>query len=175
MVKNFTSNKYKLFLALMLALLTTIVLVVFIRAATNLQEQITLKRIELANLYTELTALDKLIEDKEIYREEIKEITSSLPTTYAEVSYFTEEVERIATQSGMAVNTNLDKDAKDEKNGLASVGYSVESRGSYIGYSEMLNLMSNLPFHTRVDSLKIEGQGSNINSRFDFRFYIWSN
>lgn len=175
MVKPAQLNQYKFYLITALAVISTFILIQLLIATSGIQKQISAKNYELATLQAKLTAMNRLLGELEAYRDKTKVITDSLPeaNSYGEFSYFVQEIERIAKQSGNTIALQIDKDAKLEKSNLASIGFTMESKSSYLGYADMLDLMSKLPYHTKLDSLKIDNQTNNMTALIKFKLFAW--
>lgn len=173
MVETSFINRYKLLISMIAAFVTTAILIFCLKYVLDLQSRISFQKNELSALQSELNALDKLQEDSLVYRDKIDQIEKSLPSSYGEVSHFVQELENIAGQSGNTINMQIFKDAEDVNNMLSSVIIKMEMTGSYTSHTQILSQLANLPYHTKIDTTKIEGAGSEITSDSQLRMYLW--
>ena len=173
MVNNQAIEKYKLGFLIAMIMVSFFGLILFIQRTSGVQKNINLQRYELASLRAEVEALDKVLTDKQTFEPKSSQVIKSLPADFQEVVYFVEEIEKAATLSAVPLELKIDREAKEESRQLESVGFSLTSRGSYVSLSQILSILSNLPFHTKVTAVKMEQDGGQVSSVFDFKVFIW--
>jgi Tfp pilus assembly protein PilO len=172
MVKLLKNNKLILYAAIAINIILIGLLVLLNYSALKKQSDIQQKRTQLLVLKQDLLALDNVIADKNGEKNRIDMVLNSLPKSYEEIAYYTEVIEKISEKNSQVLETKIDNKAKDENQGLVSLKYSIKTTGNYSSYSQMLSDLSNLPYHIRIDSLKIENQKGKIVALTNFRLYI---
>ena len=98
-----------------------------------------------------------------------------MPTRYSEVAFFTSQMERLAENNAVSILTTIDKDQTQERQPFNSIVYSIEAQGNYPNTAEFLTQMSRLPYHTVVDSLRIESDDGGLTTNIRFRLFVEKN
>lgn len=133
------------------------------------------RRVELVELQRDFELLDKILVDQKNNEEKIKATSRTLPASFEEVAFFISQIERISSENGQELETKIDEVVTPEQNDLLGLGISLETSGAYSTFSEILTDLAHLPYHTRVDSLKIEEAGGEISTLLNFRLYLAKN
>lgn len=130
------------------------------------------ERKKLAQLEYDLILLDKVLVDQKKYQQEINAVTRTLPASLEEVSFFVSQIERLAAINSQIIETKIEETAAAEANSLSSLKFNLKTSGDYQGLAAMLTDLTFLPYHTQVDSLKIEKKESLIDSLTNFRLFL---
>jgi len=169
-LKNRTSNK--ILVSIILALFSMMAVVLTGNFLVKEKKRVIAKRIELAELQRDLKLLDEILVDQKNNEEKLKAASKTLPATYEEVAFSISQVEKISSENGQELEAQIEEDAITDQKGFLSLGVSLETSGAYNAFSEMLTDLVHLPYHTRVDSLKIEEKGGEIVTLANFRLYL---
>lgn len=130
------------------------------------------ERLELARLQRDLTLLDKILTDQKENEEKIKMITRTLPVSFNEVAFAVAQFERIASTNEQELETKIEEIATPEQNDLLSLQITLKTSGGYSSFSKMLTDLTHLSYHTKIDTLKIEGVGEETDTLVNLRLYL---
>lgn len=170
LLKNKTSNK--ILMSIILALFSVLVTAFTGNFLIQEKEAVVAKRVELAQLQRDLELLDKVLVDQRSNEEKIKAVSRTLPVAFEEVAFFISQIERISRENGQKLETKIEEVATPEQNDLLSLGISLKTSGAYSSFSRMLTDLAHLPYHTRVDSLKVEEAEGEISTLVNLRLYL---
>lgn len=169
-LKNKTPNR--ILVSVILALFSILAVVFTGNLLLNEKKAVIAKRTELAGLQKDLELLDKILVDQKNNEEKIKTASRTLPASFKEVAFFISQIEGISSKNGQELETKIEEVPTPEQNDLLGLGISLEISGAYSSFSEMLTDLTHLPYHTRVDSLKVEETGGKISSLVNLRLYL---
>lgn len=156
-----------------------VILVLFLLLAIGLtgsfllkeKQTLLVKKTELVNLKKDLELLDKILIEQKSSEEKVKAVAKTLPVTFEEVAFAVSQIEKVAAESGQTLDIKIEETALPEPNDLLSLKMTLKTEGSYDTFSRMLNTLAHLPYHTRVDALKIEQTGK-LSTVTNLRFYL---
>src|SRR4030042_415606 len=172
MVKINFSSKTNLIVRC-LALLASIVILVFVGKALSKEAKlIAASKLKLAESNRDLVLLDNILVDRQKYAADIEKIKKSLPGDYWEVAFFTEQLEKLAAANNLVLETAIDTTVKEDTGGLSSLKFTIKTKGSYQSNAKMLSDISGLPYHTRVDSIKMQKEEGRIAGITTFRLFV---
>jgi Tfp pilus assembly protein PilO len=115
-------------------------------------------RTRIAHLDKDMQNLDNVVLDYENNKEKIELLKSTLPETHEEVAYFVRSLEMIAKSENEDLDITIDKTTNDE-GAYSSLKFSIKTAGNYTSIRNTLSYLSNLPYHTSIDSLSMEEDG----------------
>lgn len=167
-----TLFKNKILISLILASVAVLALIFTGSFVLRAEETITAKKTELAQLKGELELLDKLLLDQKNNQEKVDAVTKTLPRTFEDVAFAISQIERISEKNGQKLETKMGEVALPEPNDLLSLKVTLKTSGGYHSFSQMLTDLARLPYHTQVDTLKIEEGGKEITNLVDLRLYL---
>lgn len=130
------------------------------------------KKGELSHLRKDLELLDKILSEQKTSEGKMESVRKTLPVSYQDVAFAVSQIEAAATASGQKLEAKIEEKALPEPDDLLSLKIALITEGSYSNFSKMLNTMANLPYHTRVDTLKIQPAGSGISALTNLRLYL---
>lgn len=134
---------------------------------------VTINKIRLAESKRDLDLLDKILADEKQNKHKIEVVFETLPSDYAEVAFFTGQVESIGEKNRQIPQFGIDKTLKDEKDGLYSLKFNLKTAGSYTSFSTMLSQLAQFPYHTKFDSIKmLKTDGGDISAITTFRLLM---
>jgi Tfp pilus assembly protein PilO len=161
------------FLTRAVVLIVTFALVLYAGNRLNKETKlISTQKQTLAGLNHDLEMLDKILSDRQNYEADILTIKNSLPSSYYEVSFFTSQIERLAQVNGLQLETTIDPNVKEEKGGFSSLKFTLNTKGGYQSYSRFLSALTNLPYHTKIDSIKVAKQEGILAQVTIFRLFV---
>jgi hypothetical protein len=165
-IKNFGTYLYiGLFLVSLISLLVSGNLLN--KAKNNVVES----KVRIAELDTDLQNLDKLVDDNENNAQEVQVMESSLPSTYEDVAYFARTMDVLSQTQ----NENIELEIDEEKVGegsYSSLVFSVKTQGDYVSLKNTLSILSQLPYHTKVDSLTVSSVDGRLETLTNFRLLM---
>lgn len=129
-------------------------------------------KIKIAEINRDISLLDKIVQEKSQYENDIQRVKSTLPTEYYEVSFFTTQLERLAQNNNLTLEINIDQNKKDEKETYDSVAYSLELRGTYQPVSEYFSQISKLAYHTTIDHMEILNEEGILTAKVKLRLFL---
>ncbi len=129
-------------------------------------------KIKIAEVKRDTALLDKISQEKKQYSNDIQKITSTLPSEYYEVSFFTTQLEQLAQNNNLILEINIDKSKKEEKGSFSSIEYALDIEGSYPSISEFLSQISKLSYHTSIDQLKIFSEEGILTANVKFKLFV---
>ena len=174
MVKTFTPEK-NLKLAVFLLVSTFVLIIYGFYHLKGTVENVRAGKIKIAEVQRDLDLITRARIDRDQYTSDILRIRSTLPTRYSEVAFFTSQMERLAENNAVSILTTIDKDQTQERQPFNSIVYSIEAQGNYPNTAEFLTQMSRLPYHTVVDSLRIESDDGGLTTNIRFRLFVEKN
>jgi Tfp pilus assembly protein PilO len=133
------------------------------------------RRQELFALQRDLNLLDNILTDTDEKKSEIATAMRSLPSSFSEVSFAVGQFERLAQETGINLEVELDTNTKEEPGAVDSLETTLRTSSSYTSFSQMMSSLSSLPYHTRFDSIKLEGSGQSLSGLTSFRLYLPDN
>lgn len=125
----------------------------------------------IARLDNDLIRLDTIVKERSENKVVLDALNASLPSTHREVARFTHEIETIARNQAETLEVTIDKTSKNENN-LNSLKFSIKTRGDYSSIKNTLSLLANLPYHTIVDSLKVDSDTGQLVTLTNFRLLM---
>jgi len=150
--------------------LSLVLLVILGNALVDKKDEIINTKSKVAQLEYDIELLDKIIKDRDENEDKINNLKAFLPSTYKEVAFFTRNLEEIAKEEGESLEVTIDKVAKDEGS-VSSLQFSVTTSGDYQSIKNTLSLLANLPYHTSVDSLRIDSDNGSVVILTNFRLF----
>ena len=130
------------------------------------------KKQQLTQLQVDLDSLDRLQEDKLTTKKQLDRIMASLPNSYRQVADYTIQLEQLTSENKQILETAIDSASAEEKNGLKSLKYTIQTQGTYTTYSSLLNDLARLPYHTRIDSLTIDNNSGQLSTLTTYKIYL---
>jgi hypothetical protein len=173
MVKHYKfTPKTNLLISTALILVTLGMLVFFGSKVSTASDNVYKQKNKLSDLKNDLATLDIVLEDKNKYQDKVDLVVKSLPASYQDVAFYASQLERIADTQSHTLETTIDKNTKAETDGTSSLKITLNTGGGYSSYSQMLTGLSTLPYHTRVDSIKVDNNGGNVSTLINFRLFV---
>lgn len=120
----------------------------------------------------DIALIDKIAQENKQYSAEIQKVKNTLPLEYYEVSFFTTQVEKLAQNNSLELETRIDKDKKEEGAEYDSIIYSLEMKGGYPSISLFLSQLSKLPYHTKVEKMGIAYEEGSLVSKINFKLFV---
>ncbi|OGM08994.1 hypothetical protein A2159_01225 [Candidatus Woesebacteria bacterium RBG_13_34_9] len=168
-IKN--SQNLKVYLSIGGCLLTILLLIFSCAKVHQITKKVNETKIRLEDLDSDITNLDKIMNDKVVYEIQIDKLYQSLPSNYYQVAYFARQLESIASNEGENIELKIDDDRKNEGD-LSSLTFSVIIKGGYQSVKNTLSMLAQLPYHTSIDSLKTENEEGNLVTTVNFRLLM---
>jgi len=139
---------------------------------SKIANTVKMSKVKVAEINRDIALLDKIVEDRNQYSGDIKKVKFSFPASYDEVSFFTQQLERLAQSGGITLAISIDPGKKEEKEKYSSIMYSMKISGVYTQVSEFLTQIAKLPYHTSVDFLKMGAEGGSLVTNVKFRLFV---
>lgn len=136
------------------------------------KELISAKKLQLAEEKRDLQLLDQILADQKNQLLQMPIVNRTLPADFEEVAFFVSQLEKITKDNNQPGEIKLKEKVTSESQGLSGLGISLTGSGSFNSFAEVLNQLANLPYHTKIDSLKIGKAGTGVNSSLDFRLFL---
>lgn len=122
------------------------------------------KKVELASLNRDLGQLDTILLEWKGNQEKINQAFRTLPTDYQGVSLAINEIEAIAQKTNQTLQTEIAEKPEIEAGNLPGLKITLKTDGSFGNLSQMISLLSNSVYHTKIESIQItKGEGKVIN------------
>jgi len=172
MVKISIDSKLKFRLIILSAIVSFIAVGVGMMFLSKIANTVKESKVKVAEINRDISLLDKIVEDRKQYGGDIKKVENSFPASYDEVSFFTEQLERLAQSGGITLQISIDKSKMEEKEQYASILYSFRISGGYTQTSEFLTQIAKLPYHTSVDVLKMGVESGSLVTNVKFRLFV---
>ncbi len=168
---NLTKKSANVVVILALYVISLLLIIFVAGRLLSVKDQFIQTRTNIANLNNDLAKLDKIVEDEKKNENAVKEIMATLPSSYSDVSKFAQTLEKAAKDSGSSIEVSIDKETKKEK-ALSTLGFSVKTKGDYTSLKNTMALLSQLPYHTSVDSLKVDTEGGELTTLVHFKLFM---
>jgi Tfp pilus assembly protein PilO len=150
-----------------------LVLVLSLVKVTNSKAtEVSTKRNELGLLKKDLESLDKLLKDRQDYEYKTTMILRSIPNSYEEVAFYTQQLEKEAGEKNQVLETTIDESAIKDTNGLSTLKFTIKTKGKYNDFAELISRIENLPYHVRMDSIKVDESEGSISTLVSYRIYL---
>lgn len=172
MVKISIDTKLKFRLIILLTAVSFIAVGVGMFFLSKTANTVKRSKIKVTEINRDIALLDKIIEDRKQYSGDIRKVEYSFPASYDEVSFFTQQIERLALGNGLTLAISIDQNKKEEKEQYDSILYSMRINGSYSAVAEFMTQIAKLPYHTSVDTLKINTEGGSLVASVKFRLFV---
>ena len=148
-----------------------IILLFVVGRIYKVKDQVVESRNKVAVLDNDIDRLDKIIKVRDENENKFAALNNSLPRTYRDVAGFTVEVEKIAQDQAETLEVTIDKTAKNETN-FNSLKFSITTRGSFTSIKNTISQFADLPYHTSVDSLKVQSDAGGLVTLTNFRLLM---
>lgn len=165
-------NKNKLIIPIFFTLVIVLLMIITGHFLYREGEIIADYRQKLTFLNQDLVLLDKILSDQKTYQEKISIVKKTLPATFEDVTVAVTQIEKLASINNQKIEIKIADQTVKEANNLLSLKLSLKTTGSYGGYSMMLTGLSRLPYHTQIDSIKMEQVNKELSILTDLRLYI---
>lgn len=162
----------QLFLSALVALILFLATLVAGKAIWQQKTEISDKKEALSKLKADLDVLDSLLASQKANAEKMQLIAQTLPATYEEVALSMEALEKTAQTSDQKIEAKIDENSNKEPNDLNSLKITIKTAGGYESLTKMLSGFSSLRYHTKIDTLKIEGEGQELITQTTLRLYL---
>ncbi len=171
-VKQIPSSRNSLIVPLVLLFAVLVALIAATVVFRNEQREALTKRRELQSLQRDLINLDSVLVDQKTYAGEISAIEKTLPATPQDVSEALAQFESLATGNGLTYDAQVEDAINSEPGGVRSVKITVKLTGSYTGLANWVSGVSNLLYHTKIDSLDLEGGKGKLETTVILRLFV---
>lgn len=114
--------------------------------------------------------LDVLLSDYQTYEKTIATLKTSLPDSYDTYAYAVRLIEQQAVVNSLTLEIKPDQEAQLHSEGVQSVTFTLSAQGSYLNLNSFIKDLSQLPIHTRIDSIDIDG-GSPLSATLKVKIY----
>ena len=162
----------KLIINIIISFLCFSLVVILLNATHSKAADVYAKRNELELLEKDLASLDKLLKDKQDYEYKTTMILKSLPNSYEEVAFYTQQLEAQASEKNQVLETTIDKSAIKDANGISTLKFTIKTKGKYKDFAELVSQIENLPYHIRMDSIKVDESEGSISTLVSYRIYL---
>lgn len=171
MVKTL-ENKKRVFSLALICMLIILSIPFAFKQLVNINSKVKTQNEQLQALEADLASLDKLLEDKESYSQKIDVILDTLPVSYREVAGYTVELEELTEEKNQILDTSIDRSTVSEESNLASLKYNIKTEGSFANFREFLSGLAYLPYHTKINSIKLEEENGTANTLTVYKVYM---
>jgi Tfp pilus assembly protein PilO len=168
---NKTRTTTKIYISFALGILLLGATGFLIKQIYDKSGEIKIKKTQLIGLANDMAALDKILRDKQEHEEVIETVLKSIPRSYREVAFYQSQIEHLSRARSQILDTAIDKNAEVEGQ-LHTLRFTTKTIGSFPPYTYLLSDLATLPYHIKIDSLKIEKDGSNVVASTNFKLYI---
>ena len=172
MVKISIDSKLKFRLIILLTAVSFIAVGVGMLILSKTANTVKRSKVKVTEINRDIALLDKIIEDRKQYSGDIRKVKYSFPASYDEVSFFTQQLERLAQGNGLTILISIEQNKKEEKERYDSIMYSMKINGSYSAVSEFMTQIAKLPYHTSVDLVKMNTDSSGLVTNIKFRLFV---
>ena len=169
--KKIKVEKLNTVLYLGIFVLSLVLLVILGKALVDKKDEVNNTKSKVAQLAYDIELLDKIIKERDENAEKLNTLKAFLPSSYEEVAYFTRNLEEIAKAEGENLEVTIDKVAKNEGS-VSSLKFIVTTGGDYQSIKNTLSLLADLPYHTTVDSLKVDSDEGKVVTLTNFRLFM---
>ena len=170
-IKKIKVGKLNTALYLCIFVLSLVFLIILANAIVDKKDEVISTKSKVAQLDYDIELLDKISKDRNENAEKLNTMNAFLPASYEEVAYFTRNLEEIAKAEGESLEVAIDKTAKNEGS-VSSLKFIVTTEGDYQSIKNTLSLLADLPYHTSVDSLKVDSDKAGVVTLTNFRLFI---
>lgn len=133
---------------------------------------ITAKKIELAGLNRDLEQLDKTLSEWKDSQGKINLVFRTLPADYQEVSLSISEIEAVAKKTNQILQTEIAEKPEIETGSLPGLKITLKTDGSFGNLGQMISLLSNSVYHTKIESMQITKSEKKITNLINLRLYL---
>lgn len=151
----------------------TMLLVILAMWGVSGQKRVVLsQKAQLQTLTTDLSNLDKILSDEKTYAPAMQSIIASLPKDYSDVAGAVAAIELSAKTNNLPTDLTIDEKAKPETGSLNSLTITMKTSGSYTDIGNFASNLSQLPYHTRIDAMELDGAGGKLTATITIRLYM---
>ena len=169
-IKNFTSNK--LYVQIAICAVALILMPLLLIKVNHSSKDLTVQRQQLAQLQSDLDALDQLQADRQNSATQLDTIMASLPNSYRDVADYTIQLENLTQTKRQVLETTIDQSSAKEKNSLRSLKYTIQTQGTYTTFTELINELAILPYHTHIDAITIDDNSGPLQTLTTYKIYL---
>lgn len=130
------------------------------------------KKVELASLNRDLGQLDTILLEWKGNQEKINQAFRTLPTDYQGVSLAINEIEAIAQKTNQTLQTEIAEKPEIEAGNLPGLKITLKTDGSFGNLSQMISLLSNSVYHTKIESIQITKGEGKVTNLINLRLYL---
>lgn len=150
----------------------SLVLLIFVtNKLFKVKDDVIDSKTKIAKLDNDLARLDRITKERQENLDKLSAIAASLPSSYDDIAYFTQALEKIAQDQVETLEVNIDKTTKSE-GGYDSLKFTIKTQGNYTSIKNSLSQLADLPYHTSVDSLKAESEAGELITLTNFRLLM---
>ncbi len=172
MVKISIDKRFKFRFSVVLTAVSFVLIGVGFYQLSKIAITVKKSKVKVAEINRDLVLLDRIVEDRKQYGGDISKIKFTLPSEYYEVSFFSQQLERLAQNNNLILNIKIEQNKKEEKEPFDSIAYAVNLSGSYSNVSEFLSQLAKLPYHTSVDLVKMNLEEGELATDVKFRLFV---
>lgn len=164
--------KNRLWLPVILLIICLAALIISGRFLVEEKKLAVTRKTDLAKLQLDLQILDKILDNQEVFGEKVNFARKTLPANPEELAFFISQVEKLSQAHNQELEIKINDFADDESGNLSSLTLVFKTAGSYSSLTSFLSELANLPYHTRIDSFKIEKTEQGVVSLINCRLFL---